>query len=741
VTRLTVFSIVAIGVFVTGDASPAQAQARASTPEDLYQQAITRERAAGDIQGAIQLYRQVAASSDRALAARALLRLGEAYEKLGARESQAAYERIVRDFADQTEPANAARARLAALRSTTAQTARASGTAPSFAMLLAELPALRPSDAAQFDFSPSGEEVVFRRPMAAGDSLSGSAIEIAAGGGTVVRTLLPAEKQMGRLSPRWSPDGRHIAYLQRAFIGADTDFLGLMVVPAAGGTPRVVSTSLGSARPAHGGLFWTPDSRGISFWANQQLTTVDLDGKVLRSIPLRLRHRGQVTGYSPDGRWLAYHVMNDGSEQADEVDVWVVAAEGGEPVQVTSAPGYDGWPVWGADGRSLYFVSDRSGSRNVWRVEIDDRSGMPRGEPAQITSYADATILYPRTIGNGGKIAFALVREMSVIQVAATANPSAHRPLVRGTKPILSPDGRTVYFAGPASDAPGIFAVSVSGGTPRRLTTGVPGGGYLQPFALSKDGGRIAWFGRVGAQSVLSTVATAGGSPSEVTRFDSREHLIPAWSPDGTQLAFIHGTGLYAVPAGGGERRQLATMPGWEGWSVRWSPDGEHVAAFGWPEQPASSEQNVVYVVPARGGEPRRLTQREESGYKEGLEWHPDGRRLTYMYYGHDGRADETRVAYLDGRPTARMLDQPYPIWDYLGVWDPQGRTYYVTSSFRGTWGLYAQDDGSDTARTVWHDASVTPGASPPSFSSDGGTMVWSIASTTRQLWSVSVTR
>jgi hypothetical protein len=319
----------AVGCIVLAGGVPAAAQGRTGTPEELYQQALTRERAAGDIQGAIQLYREVAASTDRVFAARALLRLGQAYEKLGASESQAAYERIVREFADQSEPVSVARTRLAALR--TGRPPAQSAVAPALSMILAELPALRPRDAAQFDFSPSGDEVVFRRSMADSDPLAGSALEIAASGGAIVRTLLPADRQMGRANPRWSPDGRYIAYLQRSFVGADTSFVGLMVVPSGGGTPRVVSTDVGMARPAQGGLLWTPDSRGIAVWFGTQLTTFDLDGRTVGSVPLRLRHQGQVTSYSPDGRWLAYHVMNEGSEQHDEVDVWIVSAQGANP--------------------------------------------------------------------------------------------------------------------------------------------------------------------------------------------------------------------------------------------------------------------------------------------------------------------------------------------------------------------------------------------------------------------------
>jgi hypothetical protein len=95
----------------------AVAGARPQGGYDLYQQALSRERAEGKLAEAIALYDRVVRefAGDRALAAKALLRLGECHEKLGDAESRKAYERLVRDFADQKDAAKQARARLNAM--------------------------------------------------------------------------------------------------------------------------------------------------------------------------------------------------------------------------------------------------------------------------------------------------------------------------------------------------------------------------------------------------------------------------------------------------------------------------------------------------------------------------------------------------------------------------------------------------------------------------------------------------
>ncbi len=86
--------------------------------EVLFQSARSKELVSGELEQAIDLYKKIVASygSNRPVAAKALLQMGRCYEKLGKDEARKAYERLVRDYAGQSEQAKLARARLAALR-------------------------------------------------------------------------------------------------------------------------------------------------------------------------------------------------------------------------------------------------------------------------------------------------------------------------------------------------------------------------------------------------------------------------------------------------------------------------------------------------------------------------------------------------------------------------------------------------------------------------------------------------
>ena len=78
--------------------------------------AMKKETVDGDLKGAIEAYKKLAQSRDHAIAAQALVRMGQCYERLSDAEARKAYERVVRDFGDQKDLAETARTRLSALK-------------------------------------------------------------------------------------------------------------------------------------------------------------------------------------------------------------------------------------------------------------------------------------------------------------------------------------------------------------------------------------------------------------------------------------------------------------------------------------------------------------------------------------------------------------------------------------------------------------------------------------------------
>ena len=114
--RATILISAMAAVLMVGIA-PAQQANNGAGAEVAFRAALQQETVKGDLKLAIQQYQKILAvyPQDRSVAARALLHIGECYEKLGQSEAHTAYERILRDYADQSAPANEARVRLTAL--------------------------------------------------------------------------------------------------------------------------------------------------------------------------------------------------------------------------------------------------------------------------------------------------------------------------------------------------------------------------------------------------------------------------------------------------------------------------------------------------------------------------------------------------------------------------------------------------------------------------------------------------
>jgi Tol biopolymer transport system component len=101
--------------------------------------------------------------------------------------------------------------------------------------------------------------------------------------------------------------------------------------------------------------------------------------------------------FSPDQRWIAFlaHDLLYSSTST----VYVMPNGGGSWRAITDGRSFDDKPRWGADGKVLYFVSDRSGTPNVWGRRFDTSTGTPVGDPFVVTAFHSAQFqLTSRTV-------------------------------------------------------------------------------------------------------------------------------------------------------------------------------------------------------------------------------------------------------------------------------------------------------------------------------------------------------
>lgn len=216
-----------------------------------------------------------------------------------------------------------------------------------------------------------------------------------------------------------------------------------------------------------------------------------------------------------------------------------------------------------------------------------------------------------------------LFETVCVTEAAATTRKPRRRPILAGLASLLA----VVVVAGSLrlwmNRHPGAEV------TPEvtRLTSDP--GLTFQP-AISADGKMLAYSSDRGGQGNLDIWVQhmGGGDPIQITT-DSADDSKPSFSPDGSQIAFRSerdGGGVYVIAALGGEARLIA--PG--GRDPRFSQDGSQIAYWvGWSGQRFTALGNsAIYVVPSRGGPPRRL-QKDFLAASAPI-WSPDGRHILF---------------------------------------------------------------------------------------------------------------
>ena len=389
------------------------------------------------------------------------------------------------------------------------------------------------------------------------------------------------------LYPRWSPDGRWIAFQKGDGLRYD-----VFVIPHGGGEPRKLTDERNIIR----GLAWLPDNSGIVYASSRGSTVPYLPPLALWEVRLDGSGHRQIT---PVDAWYDQpDVHSSGMVSAARMrmrfDIWkfpfdrVPAENVRRAQQVTRQTGQVLTPTVAPDGSEMAFLSDSGGHGNLWVLSSQT------GELRQITFEADpgVTVGVPVWSPDGRSIAFVSSKGRSGFDFGVwLVNPDGtnlRNVAEQGLGMAWSPDGQWIYYAD--SSAGALYKVPASGGTPIRVrsepTRNVIG---LHDATLYYMLERALLDGR---PELEIHAATPEDGPSRalarvpVSRVPNWQIVNPALSPNGEWLAMPltvgFTTNVWVLSTRTGAWRQVTDFgerPTFIARRVSWSSDGRSILA------------------------------------------------------------------------------------------------------------------------------------------------------------------
>ncbi len=462
--------------------------------------------------------------------------------------------------------------------------------------------------------SPDGKNIIF-----ASDTNDDRNIFLQRVGGKNLTNLTPNSKESDTM-PVFSPDGKLIAFR------SDRKPNGIYIMEETGENARPVSDF--GFHPS-----WSPDAKKIVVSdkaaaihtvhsvPNSLLWIIDVaDGKKEK---LETKGDAIMPSWSPNGDRIAFWFVADGKLP----EIATVPATGGEPIVIASDAASDWNPVWSPDGKYLYFASDRSGSMNLWRVAIDEKSGAQLGEPESVPTPSK----YCRhiTFSRDGKtLAYVRYESQSNIQSIAfdpkTLKTSGEvNWITRGDRelgnPQLSPNGEQFIARNPTRTQEDLVIFDKNGENWRNLMNDK----FRERIPRwSPDSKQIAFSTDRSGKYQIWTINSDGTNLQQITFTDKTSATAPVFSPDGLRLVFTEI----------GELKQSSFILDL---TKKWS------------------EQT-----------PQTLPPFPEKTSFSVRDWSPDGKKLLYIYFEPDGDENGIGVFNFETSKYEKMTDNgSVPFW------------------------------------------------------------------------------
>ncbi len=483
--------------------------------------------------------------------------------------------------------------------------------------------------------SPDGSQIAF--------SWQGDLWLVSSNGGEAKRLTIHEGYDF---APVWSPDGTRLAFTSDRYGNDDVFVLNLR-----DGTIQRLTFWSGRDRA----LGWMPDGKAVVFestrdWEPYGAESCAYVAPLSGRTPYRLQDvPGTSAAVSPDGTQVAF-VRRDSSwwqkgyRGSASGDIWIHHLRERRFTRLTSDNIPDTQPMWSRNGRTLYFLSERDGTSNLWEMDTAGKT------LKQLTRYRGDGARFPRIARNADLIAFEqgmdictlnpATGQMRILHITAPAadvrKPQGVWQQVRGdvSEFAIAPGGKEVAFVVRGE----VFVTRYpDGGTARRLTETVePEHG----LAWSPDGKSLLFASeRAGTTSLYLVTSDESDEPrlrrtqklrTERLTSSPLPDTSPVFSHDGKKIAFRRGNGdlmLYDLES----KTERTLVKHWNLGQFVWSPDSRWIAF----EQQDNEYNSDIFILSVDDGKVVNISRHPNNDIN--ATWSSDGRALAFLSQ-RDGR-------------------------------------------------------------------------------------------------------
>lgn len=509
-----------------------------------------------------------------------------------------------------------------------------------FAAVAAGASAIEPLWVRDVKLSPEGSKIAF--------VYKGAIYSVPVSGGKAVRLT---NGEFYDSTPVWSPDGTKIAFSSDRNGGAD-----IYVMNSDGSEPRRLTWNSASETPEA----FTPDGKEIIFSAilqdpassvlapvraNSELYTVPVaGGKISQLIATPAVNVETVPGTDllvfedvkgVEDQWRKHHTSSVTR------DIWAWSPTSGSFKNLTDRAGEDRDPAPSADGKTIYFLSERDGgSFNVYSMPVDGKGAVEqltdfKSHPVRFLSAAKGVLAFTYngelyTMKPGGK------PEKLAIDVTDTEiEGESTISFSSADESAVSPDGSQVAFTNRGE----VFVTSVKYPSTKQITHTAAAEGDL---SWGKDGRDLYYTSRRnGIQEIYHASIARSEDPNfsnatlikeePVFASDGIERSNPKVSPDGKKMVYIENRNTIKVlDLATGTQKQLTTTPPSnyrsDSFGIEWSPDSRWLALE--VMDPLHEPYSDIAIMNADNGELIRITH---TGYfDQQPRWSDDGKTLLF---------------------------------------------------------------------------------------------------------------